>query len=90
MSSDFILALMQETVRVTLVVAGPLLLISLVVGLVIAVIQAATQLHEMTLVFVPKMVAVIGGLLLVGSFMLDTLAQFLRFIFDLVARVGSL
>lgn len=90
MGSDFIMSLMTEAVRVTLAIAGPLLLISMVVGLVVSVIQAATQLHEMTLVFVPKMLAVFAGMLFAGSFMLDTAARFLRFIFDLVARVGTL
>ena len=90
MSSDFILALMSETIRTILAVAGPLLVVSLVVGLVISVIQAATQLHEMTLVFVPKMAAVFGALFVFGAFMLDSVAGFTRFIFDLVARVGTL
>ena len=89
MTADFAIALLQESVSTTLKLAGPLLLISMAVGLVVSVIQAATQIQEMTLVFVPKMLAVFFGAIFLGSFMLDTLADFTRMIFDLISRVGG-
>jgi flagellar biosynthetic protein FliQ len=60
------------------------------VGLVVSIVQAATQIQEMTLVFVPKMLAVFAGVVLFAAFMLDVIARFTLMIFDLVARGGTL
>jgi flagellar biosynthesis protein FliQ len=68
-----------------LLTAAPLLLLSLSVGLVIAVFQAATQVHEMTLVFVPKIAAVLLGILVFGPFMLRTVLQFTEQILHLIS-----
>ena len=66
--------------------AGPVLVISMLVGILIAILQAATQIHEQTLTFVPKLL-VIGIILLVsGSNMLRTLQDFTIDIFQLLAR----
>ncbi len=89
MDADFVVALLQQSVDTTLRLAGPLLLLSMAVGLVVSVIQAATQIQEMTLVFVPKMLAVFAGTVVFGAFMLDTLAAFTRMIFDLVSVAGA-
>ncbi|MCP4872232.1 MAG: flagellar biosynthesis protein FliQ [Proteobacteria bacterium] len=90
MTSDFIVALVQESVRTTLYLAAPLLFVSMAVGLIVSIVQAATQIQEMTLVFVPKMLAVFAGVVLFASFMLDTIARFTYAIFDLVSRGGAL
>ncbi len=90
MTSDFLVALVQESVRTTLWLAAPLLLLSMAVGLTVSIIQAATQIQEMTLVFVPKMLAVFVGVVLFAAFMLDTIARFTYAIFDLVSRGGAL
>ena len=60
------------------------------VGLLVSVIQAATQIQEMTLVFVPKMLVVFAGLVFFAAFMLDTIARFTVMIFGLVSRGGAL
>lgn len=66
--------------------AGPVLIISMLVGILIAILQAATQIHEQTLTFVPKLL-VIGIILLIsGSSMLRTLQDFTIDIFQLIAR----
>jgi flagellar biosynthetic protein FliQ len=88
MDADFVVALLQESVRTTLLLAGPLLLLAMAVGLVVSVIQAATQIQEMTLVFVPKMLAVFFGSVVFATFMLETIAGFTYMIFDLIARAG--
>jgi len=90
MTSEFILSVVQEAIRVTLYISGPLVLLALVVGLVVSIIQAATQIQEMTLVFVPKMLAVFLGLGLFASFMLDALARFTLAVFDLAATAAIL
>ncbi len=89
MDADFVVALLQQSVHTTLRLAGPLLILSMAVGLVVSVVQAATQIQEMTLVFVPKMLAVFFGTVVFGAFMLETLAGFTRMIFDLVSVAGA-
>ena len=90
MNSDFLIALVHESVRTTMFLAGPLLLLSMLVGLVVSIIQAATQIQEMTLVFVPKMLVVFVGLVFFSAFMLDVIHRFSLMIFDLVARGATL
>lgn len=89
MDADFVLALLQESLMTTVYLAGPLLMVSMVVGLVVSVIQAATQIQEMTLVFVPKMLSVFVVMIFAGAFMLDLIAGFTIMIFDLIARTGG-
>ncbi len=90
MNSDFVVMLAQEGVRTTIMVAGPLVILAMFVGLVVSIIQAATQVQEMTLVFVPKMLVVFVGLVVFAAFMLDTMARFTGMIFDLVSRGAAL
>ena len=89
MQPDFLIALLQESLMTVLSLAGPLLGISLAVGLVVSVLQAATQIQEMTLVFVPKMLAVFATLVFSGAFMLDAIGRFTYMIFDLITRMGA-
>ncbi len=56
MSVDFIVGIMAETIRITLMISAPVLLVGMIVGVVISLFQAVTQVQEMTLVFVPKIV----------------------------------
>ena len=90
MTSEFVLSVVQEAIRVTLYISGPLVLLALVVGLTVSIIQAATQVQEMTLVFVPKMLAVFVGLGLFASFMLDALARFTLALFELAGTAAVL
>ncbi len=71
MSADFIIRLAEQGVYIVLVVCGPLLLLSLAIGLVVSIFQAATQIQEQTLAFVPKIVAVLLGLVFFGPWMLS-------------------
>lgn len=68
-------------------VSGPVMLIALVVGLAISLFQALTQIQEMTLTFVPKMLAIFGGLILFLPFMLATMDTFMK---EIAARIASL
>jgi flagellar biosynthetic protein FliQ len=68
----------QHALYVAMMVAAPLLLTALLVGLVIGVVQAATQINEMTLSFIPKVVAMAVVALIAGPWMLRTLVQFTR------------
>lgn len=68
----------QEALRMTLLLAAPLLIAALAVGLVISIFQAATQINEATLSFIPKVIAVFLVLLLVGPWMLQTMLDYMR------------
>ena len=69
--------------------AGPLLIISMLVGLVIAIFQAATQVHEQTLTFVPKVTVIALLLLLLASFFISSVDSFVREIFELIGTVST-
>lgn len=81
MTPESMNALAQSTIYITMLVLAPILLIALVVGVLVSIIQAATQIQEQTLAFVPKIVAVLVGLLLFGPWMLMNLIDFTRNIF---------
>jgi len=67
--------------KVTLLVSAPVLIVGLVVGLVISIFQAVTQVHEMTLAFVPKIIAVMLALLFAAPWMIDMLVTFTHNLF---------
>jgi len=81
MSVDFIVGIMAETIRVALMVAAPVLLVGLVVGVVISLLQAVTQVQEMTLVFVPKIVACLVVLVAALPWMINLLVSFTHHLF---------
>ena len=72
---------MRQAMVLTLRLGAPVLLTGLVVALIVAVLQAATQVHELTLSFVPKILAMLLAVLLLGSWMLDVLVEFARGMF---------
>jgi len=76
MTPEFVVSLSQEAIKTTLFVAMPILLLGLVIGLAISIFQAVTQIQEMTLTFVPKIVVVLLGLLFFSSWMLQHLMIF--------------
>ena len=64
MTPEFIVGFGKEAVWITLLIAGPMLFSGLLVGLIVSIFQAVTQVHEMTLTFIPKILAVMGALVL--------------------------
>jgi len=85
MDPQYALEIGRLAIHTVLWTAAPILLVSMTVGLVIAIFQAATQVHEMTLVFVPKIAAVFGALLIFGTFMMRTVLEFTEGIFEIIA-----
>jgi flagellar biosynthesis protein FliQ len=81
MTTDLIMGIAAETMKVTLLVSAPVLLVGLAVGLVISIFQAVTQVHEMTLAFVPKILAVMLALLFAAPWMIDQLVSFTHNLF---------
>jgi len=86
MDEGLLLEVGRDAILVTLKVGAPLMLISLAVGLIISLFQALTQIQEMTLTFVPKIVILLVSLLLLGPFMLHTLVDFTE---QLMLRVAG-
>ncbi|WP_366922982.1 flagellar biosynthesis protein FliQ [Metallumcola ferriviriculae] len=82
MSQEFVIHLARETLTTTLLLAAPALLFGMLVGLIISVLQATTQIQEQTLTFVPKIVVVMLTILVFGSWMLNILVVFTQNIFN--------
>ena len=87
MTTVKVLDIIREAFMVMITVAGPTLIIALVIGLFISIIQATTQLQEQTLSFVPKILAVIVSLIVFGNFMLNSLVGFTQKIFEMIAAL---
>lgn len=86
MSSSIIMDIMQSAMVVALKVATPILLVSIIIGLVIAIFQAATQIHEQTLTFVPKLFATAIILIILGPWMIEVMSDFVYYIFDAMTK----
>ncbi|RCW67631.1 flagellar biosynthesis protein FliQ [Pseudorhodoferax soli] len=87
MSPQFVLTLGQEALTLLLMVSAPVLAIVLVVGLVISIFQAITQIHEATLSFVPKLIAALLVLALAGPWMLTTLVDYIRRMIEMIPQL---
>ena len=88
MDSAMVVDIGRQALWATLLVSAPLLGVALVVGLVIGIVQAATSINEMTLSFLPKLIAVMLLTLLVGGWQLQLLVDFTRRIFERISDVG--
>ena len=82
MSPEEVLAVGRHALEVTLLLAAPLLLTALVVGLLVGVFQAATQVNEMTLSFIPKLIAMAAALMLASPWMLKLIVAYTRELFE--------
>lgn len=72
-----IMDISRDAIYTVILTAAPLLLVSLVIGLIISIFQTVTSIQEQTLTFVPKILAVFAAMLLIGSWMLDNMANFM-------------
>lgn len=81
MTSEFITGYFAEAIRLALLLAAPMLLTGLVVGLLVSIFQTATQINEMTMTFVPKMLAVGIAILLCFPWMLNIMTDFTQRLF---------
>ncbi|MFC4254880.1 flagellar type III secretion system protein FliQ [Altererythrobacter xixiisoli] len=84
-----LLALADRMLWVTALIAAPILLAGLAVGLVVGLIQAATSVNEQTLTFVPKLAAIALVLVLMGASMMALVGDFMQDIFTEIARIGQ-
>lgn len=82
MTETYVLALSRDAIMLTLFLGGPILLMSLVVGSLISLIQSATQINEVTLTFIPKMIGIIVILVVLGSWMMQKILVFTANLFN--------
>ena len=75
------MTLAQQAMQITLMISAPLLLTALVIGLVVSIFQAATQINEMTLSFIPKLLGLFLVLMLSGGWMIGTLVDYVQRLF---------
>jgi len=76
MSPEYVIKLGQETLYLVLLVAGPMLIVALVVGFGVGIFQAVTQIHEMTLTFIPKILAVVAVVMFILPWIIRKMMDF--------------
>ncbi len=85
MTEELILKLGQDAIRTTSIIAAPMLIGALVVGLIISVMQAVTQINEATLTFIPKMIVIFVVVIVAGPWMLDVMSHYTIELYDNIA-----
>jgi flagellar biosynthetic protein FliQ len=81
MNPESVMTMGRQAMEVTLMVAAPLLLAALIIGLVVSIFQAATQINEATLSFIPKLVGIFLTLIIAGPWMLTVMLDYMRQVF---------
>jgi flagellar biosynthetic protein FliQ len=89
MTAEAVMAMTYQALLVALAMAGPLLLITLVVGLTISIFQAATQINEMTLSFIPKMLTMCVTLVLLGPWLLGLMTDYIRQLLTSIPQIAG-
>ena len=84
MSTDLVSEILREGVWLVITLCAPLLLLSMLVGVLLAIFQAVTQIHEQTLSFIFKLTVVISVLLIAGSWMMENLLSYAQWLFELM------
>jgi flagellar biosynthetic protein FliQ len=87
MTPDTVITIGQRALEITLMLAAPMLLVALLVGLLVGIFQAATQINEMTLSFIPKLIGMATALVVAGPWMLKELVSYTR---TLIESIPSL
>jgi flagellar biosynthetic protein FliQ len=82
MSEELVMHIASESIKTTILLAGPMLAAAMVIGIVVSVLQAVTQINESTLTFIPKMVAVLAVLVVMAPWMLEILTQYATSVFS--------
>jgi flagellar biosynthetic protein FliQ len=87
MTPESVMTVGSQAMQVTLLLAAPLLLVALLVGLVISIFQAATQINEATLSFIPKLLGVFATLVIAGPWMLEQMLDYMRQLFGSIPQL---
>ncbi|KLA43855.1 flagellar biosynthesis protein FliQ [Ligilactobacillus ruminis] len=87
MSIEVVTDVMRDALIRVLIVSAPVILVAMIVGLIISIFQATTQIQEQTLSFVPKLAAIFITLIIAGNFMIKILLEFTRHIFRMISNL---
>jgi flagellar biosynthetic protein FliQ len=87
MTPETVMEIGRQALQLTLILSGPPLLAALVTGLIISIFQAATQINEATLAFIPKLVVMFVVLLVAGPWMLDMMVDYIRRMFESIPQM---
>ena len=87
MTPEMVMDIGRQAVEMTLILSGPLLLAALVIGLIISIFQAATQINEQTLAFIPKLVGMFLVLILAGPWLLQIMVDYIRRLFESIPQL---
>ena len=89
MTPESVMSLGGEAMQITLMVAAPILLTVLIIGLVVSIFQAATQINEQSLSFIPKLVGVFVALIFTGPWMLTTMVDYMHRVFTSIPAMAN-
>lgn len=89
MTPEFVVDLGQNAVRTVLMVSAPMLLSGLLIGLMVSIFQAATQINEQTMTFIPKIVAVLVSLIVAAPWIIQVMISFTNNVFQSIGTVGG-
>jgi flagellar biosynthetic protein FliQ len=87
MTPETVLTIAQRALEMTLMLAAPLLLVALLIGLLVGIFQAATQINEMTLSFIPKLVGMAAAMVIAGPWMLKQLVSYTRMLIESIPNL---
>ncbi len=89
MTPESVMDLASHAMQITLMVSAPILLIVLIIGLAVSIFQAATQINESTLSFIPKLVGVFAALIVAGPWMLGTMVDYMHQVFTSIPAMAN-
>ncbi|NMM28524.1 MAG: flagellar biosynthesis protein FliQ [Glaciimonas sp.] len=89
MTPESVMSIGRHAIEITLMVAAPMLLTALVIGLIVSIFQAATQINEQTLSFIPKLVGIFVALIIAGPWMLSVMLDYMRSVFTGISNLSG-
>ncbi len=82
LSEEMVVTLLRETLYLIIKVSAPMLLVSLIVGLVISILQTVTSIQEQTLTFVPKLICIFLVIMIAGNWILTSIVEYMQYLFE--------
>lgn len=89
MSENLLVGVIKDSLFTALKISAPFLIVAIVLGLIISILQATTQIQEQTLTFVPKLLGIAAMGVILGSWMLHTIIEFTERIFELIIKITT-
>ena len=87
MTPESVMTMGRQAMEITLMVAAPMLLVALIIGLIVSIFQAATQINEATLSFIPKLVGIFVALVVAGPWILSVMLDYMRQVFTSIPNL---